>query len=1399
MMNSKYTDDISIIIPAYNEEHRIVFTLKTLIGWCETRFSRFEIICVDDGSSDRTWTLIRDLEDIGILRCFRMDRNRGKGYAVAFGMRQAQGRFRFFTDADLPYSPEAFTASVEAFHADGCDMVTGARDMLQSEMGNQIGAARKISGRVFSSLANRLVRMDVADSQCGFKGFTADAAEAIFPALQTPGYAFDVEIFALARAFNLRVCRIPVQLVKQDGSKIRLAVDPFKMVLDLLKISWRMRKKGRSQRTEGRSQRTEGRGQRVEDSRPITHGSRLPSSETIIDAVLLMALTVFLMAYFDVRYLLHDTVVTGGDTASWLGVADHLANVLLPAGRLFGWDMGNFCGYPNFNFYFLPPFLLAVLPSKLLGIPLTIALKWAIMSGIFLMPWCAWAGLRNMRYRFPIPVMGAAAATVWMFNESWIMFGGNTLSTFAGEFCYMFAFAVFTLFIGTFYRGYKSNTRAVFNGILLGLIGLSHLFVFLPALIVMLYAWGDKARVGYLLKTGLTGFVCMAFWILPLLAYRHPYTTPVYMIWQEFVNLRYSMAGVLAIIIVILPGIVRLTGLRKPSKTDPFRWLCVGLCAGAICAGVYLGLEYLILGTDIWYTGLNVPDFSAAIIGPAAARELVNRVLPITAAVFSITVAIGAGGLYRDPNAFDKWCRIFSATCLWIICQAVVLGFYTIIVKTVGDGGLKTTLLSGKTMLLVVSGGTAAFAVTRRMFRKRAGIGQIADADAGRMCLWQALAAGCLVIYFAAHFLQIPDIRFLPPLTFSLLMLLVAEYPAPFICSAGGWVRTITGVAVCYLMIVMIIFGASKSYSWFRFNNRGYEGTSGYEEFAAVNNYLKTGYAESGLDPLNAPRVGYEKCDLYGPYGGDRAFESLPLFSGRQTLEGIHYAGAIASRCMAFIQTEFSRDIKSPNPQILSKINPAALPIHFDLYNLSQLVVMTDRVKSALAGSPWFENEARFGDISVFRYKGNNGRYVDVPAVRPVLYDGSRWADAFFEWFKHPEINDVLLVPDRFVKDPADRAVFSGKVHHLNNLDAFRLDAFRAQLLDRSGLDIQTRIDHLQIRFRTTKIGMPHLVKVSYFPNWKVRGANGVYPVSPHLMLVIPRQSEVVLTYARSLWEWIGMGITCGGLLILMGAGLMRPLKAIFAWRLGAGRVSAAAGRGAAEVERLNARFRPYLAGILIVCAIGLALSGALLRNKPVRTFIAGVHEYKTAEKYIDSGKMDTARSHWRKAILIMAPLLDQRTAYDHRDVINSLLYTAMCYERLDQPDQAEGWYRILVDEYPYSRYVAEAYVKSARLDFKRMKDSWYEGINAMENGNRSRGLDKIHDALAGMHKGLTAYERALKCDPFSVWAGYAREDLLKEKSVCRRYRNDFQKVCRDRKIEKRLDEMSLRLRKTAG
>jgi len=630
----------------------------------------------------------------------------------------------------------------------------------------------------------------------------------------------------------------------------------------------------------------------------------------------------------------------------------------------------------------------------------------------------------------------------------------------------------------------------------------------------------------------------------------------------------------------------------------------------------------------------------------------------------------------------------------------------------------------------------------------------------GRLCnrrfhLWTWLVSGCVVAYFSAHFLQVPDIRFLPPLGFALLMVLCAETLGPFVVEKGVFVRALAVLTVCYLVVITVVFGAKQSGEWYRFNNRGYEMASDYKEFSQVNEYLSEVYRVDGLDPLNAPRVGYEKSDRYGAYGGDRVFESLPFFSGRQTLEGIHYAGSMASRFIAFVQTEFSEKIKTPKPQILSRINPEALPAHFDLYNISQLVVMTDRVKKALESSRWFKKEIQFGNITLYRYTRSSGRYVEVPKIRPVLYSGDNWVDEFFEWYKDAAGTDVLFVPAGYVSDSADRAVFQNATTTLSPVDAFRF-----QTLNREGLEITSELDHLKIRFSTNKVGLPHLIKVSYFPNWTVEGANGVYPVSPHLMMVIPRERVVTLTYARSIWERVGMVVTIGGLIILLSSWILN--------RYVVGRLKffeSATGKYNSiwvATERYSEKIRPFLFYAALLSVVVLIVAGIKLRNKPVRIYEAGYRNYQQGIAYSNEEKNQKAIAAFRNAVRTMKPLLDNRKHHDHLDVVNCILTSAMCLERLGDYETATNWYQRIPEEYPYSRYVAEANVKTARILNIQMKRAWAERLKTIKNRKNDPVPEQLENVLERMRQMITLYRRALDHDPYSVWIQYAVEDLKK-------------------------------------
>ena len=232
---------MSVVIPACDEAHRIVASLNMLEDFLAQTFAHYEIICVDDGSTDRTRELLEDFAKNHTIRLIRFEKNSGKGRAIQCGMLAAAGRYRFFTDADLPFQLDAFSLAMRQFRTSRCDIVAGDRYLPESGQSVPSGRFRKPAGRVFSVLAHCLTDMDIQDSQCGFKGFTEAAATKIFSAIQTPGYAFDVEIFVLARKMGLSACRIPVHLVRHSGSGIRMTRDPFRMILELFQIALRYR------------------------------------------------------------------------------------------------------------------------------------------------------------------------------------------------------------------------------------------------------------------------------------------------------------------------------------------------------------------------------------------------------------------------------------------------------------------------------------------------------------------------------------------------------------------------------------------------------------------------------------------------------------------------------------------------------------------------------------------------------------------------------------------------------------------------------------------------------------------------------------------------------------------------------------------------------------------------------------------------------------------------------------------------------------------------------------------------------------------------------------------------------------------------------------------------------
>jgi len=386
------------------------------------------------------------------------------------------------------------------------------------------------------------------------------------------------------------------------------------------------------------------------------------------------------------------------------------------------------------------------------------------------------------------------------------------------------------------------------------------------------------------------------------------------------------------------------------------------------------------------------------------------------------------------------------------------------------------------------------------------------------------------VLYFAAGAIGIVDIRFVPFLQF--FPLFVSACGAYVIASLGfrksgglriaGFHLTETHVRLVFLFAV---FAATLWWThshvtyidyWIRWNYEGFEAKQLWPAFSAVNAFLRGTAAD--------PRVVYEHSPLHDSAGTTRAFESLPLFSGRSTLEGLYMQSTPTAPFVFYTQSEISEVGSCPFPGYeCTSFNSAKAAAHLELFNVKQVIARTDKVKASLNSSSLYRFVAAFEPFEVYELLQGNGHYVVVPEYEPVVFDASGiaggWKAVAYEWFKR---EDMLGVP----------LVFSEVPDGMFRLGARDLDAVPKASMG-SDCDISENVTDDSVVFHTGCVGVPHIVKISYFPNWKAEGADGPYVVSPSFMLVVPREPDVRLYYGTTAWDTAGTALTVVGIVAL--------------------------------------------------------------------------------------------------------------------------------------------------------------------------------------------------------------------------------------------------------------------------
>lgn len=386
------------------------------------------------------------------------------------------------------------------------------------------------------------------------------------------------------------------------------------------------------------------------------------------------------------------------------------------------------------------------------------------------------------------------------------------------------------------------------------------------------------------------------------------------------------------------------------------------------------------------------------------------------------------------------------------------------------------------------------------LFRRKTGFAEIFKESTEGPTLylfWQFAVA--LLAFSLASFAGLVDIRFLP---FAQIM--------AALLGAVGWGRLLAGLprpnlwlaAFSAGIIALALTRAAAVDTWIQWNYSGMESKPLWNSYRLVNKYL------SG--DQNSPRVVYELNELTNAAGTVRAFELLPYYSGRSTLEGLYPQSSLSSPFVFYIQSELTQAPSTPfSRYYYSRPDPGRAAAHLRLFNVSQVITVSGDIANALDYSPDYEFSATFPPFKIYRLRQRADSYVEPLRFRPLRIPPKEWKKVQFDWFRKSSLRVPLIVaskdsPGNFWKDLQP---YDGNPEHIPEVPFIERPA-----------DVETRasahLDDGKITIDTSEPGHPLWIKVSYHPDWRVsEGAGELYPASPAFMVLVPQTPRVVLTF----------------------------------------------------------------------------------------------------------------------------------------------------------------------------------------------------------------------------------------------------------------------------------------------
>ncbi len=826
-------------------------------------------------------------------------------------------------------------------------------------------------------------------------------------------------------------------------------------------------------------------------------------AESWVTFVVVGACALFVILQLNVANVLANNTPAGGDMGAHVWGPAFMRDELLTKGRLTGWTSDWYAGFPAYQFYMVLPSLLIALLS--LVIPYGVAFKLVAVSGAVTLPIAAWACGKLSDLPFPAPPLFAVAGTVYLFDRSFSIYGGNIASTLAGEFAFSISLSLALVFVGTFARALRTGKgkHRGWAAILLAACGLCHLIPFIFAMVasvlfVMLMPGltaKARERVGGLIGLGLAGGL---FYLAnPAKGYSAPYG-----FLEPFVD---PSEGLQSFFKVLSAGVataslaVLVRTIVTAGRHLIYTWVPVLAVGGMLSAWwtvpFYLNHKYM---NDMGW------ERKDDVLNMLFVRSKLDPQLLDAPPIKWLLILAGAGALL----AIIWWRR---GGVFWVMAAATFAALFVFI----PEGRLWNARLLPfyyLALYLLAAIGVAEVArLVATLFAR--------DVNRPIRSVMAVTAVGGLA---------------------ALVVVALPLHTLPF-----GQLDSATGAYKWLFWSTSNGAGSNDSSfisSWANWNFTGYEGKSAYHEYHDIV-------------------AMWEHEEQHDRYGTPMALMLLPFWTNGciGSMEGLYFEASSTTPYHFINQDELSRNPSNAQRDLPYRAGPPT-KADFDL-GIEHLKLLGVRYYMAISEGPDgmidlahhnkdLSEVAESGPWQVFEIKGADlvepMKYE--PAVvklndpsKPLSQDlqaiknadgsskpktGSPWQFMAMDWYQDPEAWDVYLSAD----GPAG----------WQRVDRGGKPSLKAE----KPIEV-TNVSSSQdtISFDVSEPGVPVLVKMSYFPNWKASGAEGPFRVTPNLMVVVPTSNHVELRYGFTGVDYLGWLLTLLGLVGVVFLFRSKPIK----------------------------------------------------------------------------------------------------------------------------------------------------------------------------------------------------------------------------------------------------------------